>query len=318
MAVEEIKAEIAGQEKFVVFLNASLKAKVEKLMGDMDGKSGTKRKLQSGKKRGKEICNHKVIDGSKQQQHGPGPAATTTSTTSAPDTTTAAAITGVPGATGRLGSSAVVASDEFQQQSQSGQHQRPPATTAGDGPRPSSPQLRNANSWSVPALHHNSEPNVGMNQSQDGFSHFQTEQQQQQFYAQQQQQQQQFYAQQQQQQQQPAIPIIQPFEGSFKQGAMHAPVDMIQNQHHQQAPEPVQLAQALLPIPNEHLIIHDVTAASVKRNNGVDESMDEEEFSPRLQLWRIQKSKQEHTRKFSKLSLSLRKTNIGQECPLCR
>jgi hypothetical protein len=38
-------------------------------MGDMDGKSGTKRKLQSGKKRGKEICHHKeVIDGSKQQQ----------------------------------------------------------------------------------------------------------------------------------------------------------------------------------------------------------------------------------------------------------
>jgi hypothetical protein len=39
---------------------------------------------------------------------------------------------------------------------------------------------------------------------------------------------------------------------------MNAPVDMIQNQHHQQAPEPVQPAQALLPIPNEHLIIHDV------------------------------------------------------------
>jgi hypothetical protein len=149
-----------------------------------------------------------------------------------------------------------------------------------------------------------------MNQSQDGNHHFQTEQQQQQF-----------YAQQQQQQQQPAIPIIQPFEGSFNQGAMHAPVDMIQNQHHQQAPEPVQLAQALLPIPNEHLIIHDVTAASVKRNNGVDESMDEEEFSPRLERQKkpiIQKSKQEHTRKFSKLSLSLRKTNTGQECPLCR
>ncbi|XP_046450063.1 afadin-like isoform X3 [Daphnia pulex] len=53
------------------------------------------------------------------------------------------------------------------------------------------PQLRNANSRSVPALHHNSEPNVGMNQSQDGIHHFQTEQQQQQFYAQQQQQQQQ-------------------------------------------------------------------------------------------------------------------------------
>jgi hypothetical protein len=214
------------------------------------------------------------------QQDGPGPAATTTSTTSAPDTTTAAATTGVPGATGRLGSSAVVASDEFQQQSQSGQHQRPPATTAGDGPRPSSPQLRNANSWSVPALHHNSEPNVGMNQSQDGNHHFQTEQQQQQF-----------YAQQQQQQQQPAILIIQPFELSFNQGAMHAPVDMIQNQHHQQAPEPVQLAQALLPIPNEHLIIHDVTAASVKRNNGVDESMDEEEFSPRLERQKNQSSK---------------------------
>jgi hypothetical protein len=57
---------------------------------------------------------------------------------------------------------------------------------------------------------------------------------------------------------QPAIPIIQPFEGSFNQGSMNAPVDMIQNQHHQQAPEPVQPAQALLPIPNEHLIIHDV------------------------------------------------------------
>jgi hypothetical protein len=120
---------------------------------------------------------------------------------------------------------------------------------------------------------------------------------------------------------QPAIPIIQPFEGSFNQGSMNAPVDMIQNQHHQQAPEPVQPAQALLPIPNEHLIIHDVTAASVKRNNGVDESMDEEEFSPRLERQKkpiIQKSKQEHTRKFSKLSLSLRKTNTGQECPLCR
>jgi hypothetical protein len=55
---------------------------------------------------------------------------------------------------------------------------------------------------------------------------------------------------------QPAIPIIQPFDGSFNQG-MNAQVDMIQHQH-QQLPEPVQPAQVLLPIPNEHLIIHDV------------------------------------------------------------
>ncbi|XP_057376791.1 afadin-like isoform X2 [Daphnia carinata] len=80
-------------------------------------------------------------------------------------------------------SPSLVAQNEPHQHQQSMGQGRPVQQTA--------PQLRNANSRSVPALH-NSEPNVGMmNQSQEGIHHFQTEQQQQQFYAQQQQQQQQ-------------------------------------------------------------------------------------------------------------------------------
>lgn len=56
---------------------------------------------------------------------------------------------------------------------------------------------------------------------------------------------------------QPAVPTMQPYDGSFNPG-MTSPVEQIQNLNH--APEPIQFqpAQALLPIPNEHLIIHDV------------------------------------------------------------
>lgn len=55
---------------------------------------------------------------------------------------------------------------------------------------------------------------------------------------------------------QPAVPSIQPFDGSFNP-SVTSPTEMIQ---HQQAPEPapVQPVPVLQPIPNEHLIIHDV------------------------------------------------------------
>ncbi|KAI9560156.1 hypothetical protein GHT06_014167 [Daphnia sinensis] len=56
---------------------------------------------------------------------------------------------------------------------------------------------------------------------------------------------------------QPAVPIIQPFDGLYNPG-MASPVEPTQNQSHAPEPIPVQPAQALLPIPNEHQIIHDV------------------------------------------------------------
>lgn len=55
---------------------------------------------------------------------------------------------------------------------------------------------------------------------------------------------------------QPAIPVIQPFDGSYNP-AMPVSTDTIQ-QHQVTEPTPVQPAPACIPIPSEHFIIHDV------------------------------------------------------------
>ncbi|KAI9551647.1 hypothetical protein GHT06_021982 [Daphnia sinensis] len=77
---------------------------------------------------------------------------------------------------------------------------------------------------------------------------------------------------------QPAVPITQPFDGLYNPG-MTSPVEPTQNQSHVPEPIPVQPVQALLPIPKDHRIIHDIfrtlknKCVALATNAGVDTAM---------------------------------------------